>query len=81
MLAATARAVCSPQAVLALLLPVQDRDSLIPSDQLLSWCPDAVRGANAPSPDQLCPCPRPRPRPWLAEADTATESAVPTVLV
>ena len=65
-----------------MLLPsVQDTDSLIPSDQLCSRCPDAVRGANAASPDQLCPSPRPWPRPWLAEEDTATESAVPTVLV
>ena len=59
--AATARAVCSPQAELELRLPVHDRDSLLPSDQLLSWCPDAVRGANAPNPDQDRPCPRPCP--------------------
>ena len=81
MLAATARAVCSPQALLALRPPVHDCDSLIPSDQLRSWCPDPVRGAKAANPDQLWPCPRPCPRPWLAEAETVTESAVPTVLV
>jgi hypothetical protein len=67
--------------VLALWPPVQDHDSLIPSDQLRSWCPDAVRGAKAADPDQLCPRPRPRPVDWLADADAATESAVPTVLV
>src|SRR5258705_708610 len=80
-LAATARAVGTTHALLALGPPVQDSDALIPSDQLSSWCPDAVRGAKAASPDQLCPWPRPCPADWLAEADTATESAVPTVLV
>jgi len=80
-LAATARAVCAPHAVLAFWLPVHERDSLMPSDQLRSRCPDAVRGAKAATPDQLCPCPPPCPLAWLAEVDSATESAVPTVLV
>ena len=71
-----------PQAVLALMPAVIDRESDVPRERLESRLADPVTGASgANEPWRLRPRPLLRPRVSLTEAVSATESAVPTVLV
>jgi hypothetical protein len=77
-----ARDVLIPQAVLELKPAVMDRESDVPCDWLVSLLRDAVKwpnGANASG--RLRPRPLLRPCVSLTDAESATESAVPTVLV
>ena len=81
-LAPTAVEVLIPHAVLELMPAVIDRESDVPCDSLASLLCDPVTCPNGAK--ASCRVrPRPRCEPWLSvtDAESATESAVPTVLV
>jgi hypothetical protein len=73
--------VLHPHDVLALIPSVTDSESLVPCDALTSRLPDPVRCPNGATSARVCPRPRLRPVVRLVDAETETESAVPTVLV
>ena len=71
-----------PQAVLALMPSVIDRESDVPRELLVSRLADPVTWPNGANESwRLRPRPLLRPRLSLTETVSATESAVPTVLV
>jgi hypothetical protein len=74
--------VLSPQDVLALIPSVTDRESDHAAEVLASRLAEPLTSANgAKLPCLLCPRPRLRPAVSVAEPESVTESAVPTVLV
>src|ERR1700722_11378466 len=80
--APTAREVLQPQDVLALMPSVIARESDTATEELWSRLADPVPAPNGAKPDdRLRPWPRLRPAVRLAETESDTESAVPTVLV
>jgi hypothetical protein len=81
-LALAALEVLIPHAVLELMPAVTARESDVPRDWLASRLRDAVKWPNGAKVSWRVR-PRPREDPWvsLTEAVSATESAVPTVLV
>jgi hypothetical protein len=77
-----AREVIQPHEVLALMPSVIERESESAADELASRLAEPLispNGANRAGP--LRPVPRLRPAVKVAEPESATESAIPTVLV
>jgi hypothetical protein len=71
-----------PHAAAELTPAVTDRESDVPCDWLESRLCDCVKWPNgAKASWRVCPCPREAPWVSLTEAVSATESAVPTVLL